>query len=353
MPLKTLLGAALVLAASAALAQPAPSYDDAMKEGRAANARKDAAAAVAAFRRAVAARPRDARALSELSAAALVAGDFAAAKDAAEQSVAAALDDDPKLAAASYYNLGRADEGLGDTEGARRAYGQSLALRENKETRARWEKLGGGDPFVRHKLAGPFEELEEFCGGGELCDPETNVRVTAGKLVLGPPWNGIARIKRSQKASDDLSLSLGLRIGKKWWVLPDIGVVANRADYDFTDVKMVGGRVVLHYATLAGRFDWDAAEGIIVCGAGADRKPSCYGPIQTYTARNVHSGGKESGHDTLTITLSCGAELAGDDVLKYGAADRKAEQEPGDKVNPASPEACAKERAFGSHKLTF
>jgi tetratricopeptide (TPR) repeat protein len=341
--------------ASIALAEPAPApaYDDAMEQGKALVAKKDAAGAMAAFRRALAAKPGDARALSELSAAALVAGDSAAARDAAEKSIAAALETDNQLAAASYYNLGRAKEALGDTDGARRAYGSSLAMRENKETRSRWEKLHGGDPFLRHPLAGPFVELEEFCGDEQTCDPETHVDASPGKLFLGPPFNGIARIKRSQRESDAyLSLSLALRTANRWWVLPDIGVTANRMEFGFTDVRMVGSRVVLYYETNAGRFDWDATEGIIVCGVGANKKPSCYGPIQTYTAHNEHSGGKEDGRDTLTIFLSCHAYLLRGDVFQLGRSDRKEPRE-AEKIVPAPPDACDGNRAFGTRTLTF
>ncbi len=347
----------LLSVAAAALAEPAPTYNQAMKQGHALVANKDAVGAMAAFQQALAAKPGDARALSELSAAALLVGDLDIAREAAEKSINAAMDSgDVKLAAASYYNLGRAKETAGDAEGARRAYASSLSLSENKETRARWDKLGGGDPFLRHPLAGPFARLEDFCDKADVCDASANVDVSEGKKEIGAPFSGLARIKASQRESDaSLALSLALRLPDGWYVFPAIGEVANRADFTFTDVRMVGSRLVVRYDANAGRFDWDETGGVIVCGLGADRKPSCVGPIQTYIAHNEHRGGKESMEDTLTISLSCQADLLAGDVLQVGRSTKKLPKpdSEGEVIVPPRPDACESLKIFGKHKLTF
>jgi hypothetical protein len=347
-----------IFLASAALAQPAPSptYDEAMKQGNALVAKKDAAGAMKAFQAALAAKPGDARALSELSVAALVAGDLAVARDAAERSIGIAMDaGDIKVAAASYYNLGRAKEAAGDVEGARRAYSSSLSQRENKETRARWGKLGGGDPFLAHTLVGPFAKPEAFCAKEETCSANP-VDVREGKKEIGAPFSEIMRIKSNQRESETLFwLSLGLHLPDGWYVLPAIGELANRSEFEITDVRMVGSRLVIRYDATSGRFDWDETAGTFVCGLGASRKPSCVGPIQTYIAHNEHRGGKESTDDTLTISVSCQADLLAGDVLQVGRSSKKLPkpESDGEVIVPPRPDACDSLKIFGKHKLAF
>jgi hypothetical protein len=96
------------------------------------------------FEKALQAIPMDGRALSELSWAALQAGDHPKAVRASTD--AARVTADRKLRAASLYNLGRALEALGDRAGAAKQYKESLALRPHKDVAARLTKLGQKPP---------------------------------------------------------------------------------------------------------------------------------------------------------------------------------------------------------------
>jgi tetratricopeptide (TPR) repeat protein len=111
--------------------------------------------AVTEFEAALAALPNDGRALSELGWAAFNAGDYDKARKANAASVRSAID--PKVKAASLYNLGRVEEATGHKDEAAKLYQESLALRPNKAVAARLASLG--------KTVAPDEPLgdEPFC----------------------------------------------------------------------------------------------------------------------------------------------------------------------------------------------
>jgi hypothetical protein len=112
-----------------------------LNAGRKLGADDDWNGAVAQFEAALALEPESARALSELGWAALQLDDVDKARSASERSIV--LAHDPKLKAASLYNLGRALEGGGDAGGALFAYERSLRLRPNHIVQQRYEALGG------------------------------------------------------------------------------------------------------------------------------------------------------------------------------------------------------------------
>jgi tetratricopeptide (TPR) repeat protein len=82
----------------------------------------------------------DARALSELGWAAFKAGDYDRALSANRDSVKAATE--PRVKAASLYNLGRVAEACGDKPAAVGYYLQSIRLRPNDAVAARLKALG-------------------------------------------------------------------------------------------------------------------------------------------------------------------------------------------------------------------
>ena len=82
----------------------------------------------------------DPRALSELGWSAMNAGDFVKARKADEAAIRAAVD--PKLKAASLYNLGMVQLKLGDKDGALRSFLTSLQLRANKTVEKQVAALG-------------------------------------------------------------------------------------------------------------------------------------------------------------------------------------------------------------------
>lgn len=96
--------------------------------------------AIAAFEAALVAIPGDERALSELSFAAMSAGDHAKARAAGRQAVLTTTD--AKLKAAALYNLGRVEEQAAAPAKAAALYRESLALRPNKIVEQRLAGLG-------------------------------------------------------------------------------------------------------------------------------------------------------------------------------------------------------------------
>ena len=138
-------------------------YRKQLAAGRALEANKDYAGAVAAFEQALVARPDDPRALSELSWAAFQKGDYALAIDAALASVSRGKGD---VKAGALYNLGRALEKTNDRNGTIMAYRGSLALRPSAVVAARLEKLTGaklGDALVTDAMQGPVATFAELC----------------------------------------------------------------------------------------------------------------------------------------------------------------------------------------------
>lgn len=347
---------------------PGRLYEDAIARGNALMQKKDYAAAVRAFEAAAAAKPGDARALSEQSWAAILAGDLTTARTAAEKSIAASQA--PGLKAASYYNLGRAKEAGGDKAGAIAAYTESLKLRESKEVRGRLGALGGSapaagaapasDPFARRALLGPFMQLSEFCdkqptsnGACSFGAPEPS-NLGDWSISYSRPFFEIAQIRSGRAGLDRLMYHLGIRVSAGWYVLADLLDAPNRSDLTIREVKTVGERLLVRYEHATGRFDTETEAGVVVCGIGADRRPSCTGAIPTAHATNVHEGGKVDGSDTTTIDYSCRAELLPDGTLQtQDGPPRPFHVFADQKIVPARPGACAKQPFSGARKLTF
>lgn len=137
-------------------------YRHHLNTGRKLAAADDWAKAAAHFEAALVLEPDSARALSELSWAALQLDDLETARRAAEQSVV--LAHDPRLEAASLYNLGRALEAGGDEGAALFSYERSLRLRPNHIVQQRYEALGG-DAILRM----PAPPCAEAAPAAEVC----------------------------------------------------------------------------------------------------------------------------------------------------------------------------------------
>ncbi|MBZ0233975.1 MAG: tetratricopeptide repeat protein, partial [Deltaproteobacteria bacterium] len=116
--------------------------------------------AITALEAALVAIPGDDRALGELSWAAFSAGDFAKARTSGKASVLGSTD--PKVKAASLYNLGRVEEADGKLPAAANLYRQSLALRDSKIVKARLDALGKDAPLADEPLpcTTPMPEAE-------------------------------------------------------------------------------------------------------------------------------------------------------------------------------------------------
>lgn len=115
-------------------------YRKHMKAGWAAQKAKKWADATTEFEAAVKILDGDQRALSELGWSAMNAGDFKKARAADDEAVRVAID--PKVKAASLYNLGMVFSRTNDLQRAAQAFTESLALRPNKIVEAELAKLG-------------------------------------------------------------------------------------------------------------------------------------------------------------------------------------------------------------------
>jgi tetratricopeptide (TPR) repeat protein len=127
-------------------AEPIPSkakqaeYAQALAEGRKRAGEKKWTDAAAAFERAVAARPGDARAMAELGYAAGMAGDADKAAKWNDKALAAATD--PVTQAQVHYNQGKLLDKQGKKDQARTHYERSIALRPNATVSAALAALG-------------------------------------------------------------------------------------------------------------------------------------------------------------------------------------------------------------------
>ncbi len=130
-----------------AAAASKPTADDrarvahALHEGRTKARAKDWAGALASFEGGLSGAPSDATLLSETAWAAFNTGDHAKADSAARRGLAVATR--PNLRAQLLYTAGRIAEAKNEPDAARRAYGESLALRDNAEVKRRLSALGG------------------------------------------------------------------------------------------------------------------------------------------------------------------------------------------------------------------
>jgi hypothetical protein len=186
-------------------AKPPPSkqqladYKKHMKAGWALQKDQKWAEAVPEFEKANAAIDSDQRALSELGWSAMNAGDFGKARKADAEAVRVALD--PKVKAASLYNLGLVLEKTGDKDAALKSYLASLQLRPNKTVEDAVGRLGA-TPETDQPLCKPGEKAcdcvyEAAFGSAtgdepqceEKVDPKIPVKTFHEYAVEEPPWS--------------------------------------------------------------------------------------------------------------------------------------------------------------------
>lgn len=291
---------------------PAPSYDAAMAEGRDAFAQRRYAAAVTAFERALVATPDDPRALSELGWAALHAEDLALAERVLLR--ATSLDAEPRVAAASLYNLGRVREAQGRTSDAAALYERSLALRDARTVRARLGQLTLAPAKAEldiEPLVGPFAELAQWCDehvhaatptATPRCD--TDLPPRRGLVVEQPALEGTLGILEARfvATTDDGALvqhHLAVRTDAGWFVRVDLGSHGDagpgsgRAELSHLGVEPVdlvaaGGPELMVRVDEAWRETTRGAAGVlhedrrsdrIFCGVGPSGRPACTSPI--------------------------------------------------------------------------
>jgi tetratricopeptide (TPR) repeat protein len=213
-----------LLLLGASLAHAAPSAKDAIARGRALAKKSDYSAAIRAFQEALGVDPDDPTALSELGLAAFRAGDFPLAVEISQRAVAVAPT--PLLRGASLYNLGRAQESLGQTDRAVDSYRRSYTDRPNRIVRERLlaldpEMTASLDPVSPQPLDGPYANLADFCGKPADCDRG----YACAPAPLRPAPARIVVFQSTCADGEDAEvtlLHLGFQHDGKWWVAPGI-----------------------------------------------------------------------------------------------------------------------------------
>jgi tetratricopeptide (TPR) repeat protein len=278
-------------------------YRAALRAGRARMAKNDARGAIASFEQALVAIPDDARALSELGFAAFKARDLTKARQATEQSIAAA--GDPRLRAASMYNLGRILEAQDKKSEALDVYRRSLALRPNIIVRDRVVALDPDakpdEPIAPVELQGPFPTLEAYCAAAAQVEPDEPCRTSGDEVptlptvTLEKPYQQLAMLQTGFAQS----CSLAIRTAAGWFVHEEFAecrLMGGRWDrsvsFDSLTLRdiVAGGtkELVLEMQTDETFNDTppDAKDdemvistehtrGLLICGVGASGKPSC------------------------------------------------------------------------------
>jgi tetratricopeptide (TPR) repeat protein len=301
--------------APAVVVEPVPAYDDALAQGRSAFAAKDFAKATEAFERALAASPGDARALSELGWAAFNAGDLARAESVLREATAKATAD-PKIVAASWYNLGRVHEAKQDIAEAIVAYQHSLALRENRTVRERLGRLQAppaSETFSIAPLVGPNATIEAWCaehhrerasdtgfvGRCEIVRASSDGKVVRARALANTgDLLEAAFVLTNDEVSDLTYHHLALRTAAGWFVGPSLALDGDGGagnvhfalgELTFETLELVPGggdelmvRVEESFTDLDMGVDTlhdETSERRVACGIGRSGTPSCTSPI--------------------------------------------------------------------------
>ena len=307
---------------------PAESYDQALARGQKLARDKKYPDAMRAFEAALAARPDDARALSELSWVAFRANELDRAKQAAEASVAAA--EEPKLKAASLYNLGRVAEAQGDWNEAAKAYKESLKLRPHKAVERRLASVES--PVRPQRLDGPYADEKSFCAAQRARAPEHARSQFACSLATGAlnfefeakaPFLGIGMAETDDAAG---TLHLAIQTSAGWFVF-DEWVYHDEFNMVTVDaVEVAGQRIIIRNSEEASERDsWEDDDGqfystlmqvsttdyVTICGIGASGNVSCVPKVQTgYTSEGQDDYREPSfdvslgARDKLTVKVS-------------------------------------------------
>ena len=247
--------------------------------------------AIAAFEAALVAVPGDDRALSELSFAAMNAGDALKARDAGRRAVLAATE--AKVKAAALYNLGRVEEPT-QPSAAAALYRQSLALRPNKTVEKRLADLGKALPATAAPEALPCtapvtrDALCQCLGEtSELPPEERQCELTDTKV------DGVAYATYALSGIGEQAVMIVAGAGDRWQVVGRLGTIYNPGafgiseEWSLTDVseREVGGHRVIELRTTTSRNDSDLGineveseerEDVVVCvRAAAGALPTC------------------------------------------------------------------------------
>lgn len=305
------------------LEKPSEAFRKALRQGRELVRAKKYKEAIAELDRALAIAPDNPRVMSELSVAALRAGDLERAKKTAQMSVTLAFD--PRLKAASLYNLGAAYEKEGNKKAAIEAYVKSLELRPHAGVEKKLVALGGmapsKTPIDLIGFAGPHAGLEALCKAGpEPMKGKCFVHDMARASKVGP-FVAAAAVRledREEKPKGwtwGSNCHLALETERGWFIAYN-GLACE--DHDITSVAIEPeGELV---AVRSGSYRSSRSEGMYqdwlqLCGVGPSGVPSCTEPVETgyELIMNDDETGEESREDDdYTVTIEDGALTVSD-----------------------------------------
>lgn len=260
----------------------------ALEEGRKKSRAKDFVGAIAAFDRALALAPDDVRVLAEVGWAAFNAGDLARA-DAANRRALANVTD-KTLRAQILYNAGRVAEEKKDSEAARKAYAESLALRDNAEVKRRLDGVSGSGAPAAPSCDAGAPSIEALCKC-LLGLPETPFIMEGQKpmcaarpssLSLGSPRLSIVRYGAPE---DELGERVNVLVAEDGGVfrpltelgrdyMPGAFGVHNTATVVGGEARSVGSRSVIVIKSELRRYDQNLA-GLEACSESIDLETVC------------------------------------------------------------------------------
>jgi tetratricopeptide (TPR) repeat protein len=275
-------------------------YAKHLEEGRKLAKAEEWAKAIAELEAALAVIPGDDRALGELSWAAFSSGDHAKARTSAKAAVLAATN--PKIKGAALYNLGRAEEALGELTAAKTAYEQSVALRPNEVVQKRLAELGKRVPEVVDPLpcTKPIESAK-VCECLLATQPPEDVDGMPPECALKPTgveWFSFARYSMSGYGEENVMLVA--RGPEGWSVVAQLDYVYNPGAFGIWEEwelagakeRTIGGHTIVELTSPKSRSDSDmgvdemeteATDTLVVCVRGdTTTAPRC--PLRVMTS---------------------------------------------------------------------
>ncbi|HWB77360.1 MAG TPA: hypothetical protein VG755_20475 [Nannocystaceae bacterium] len=275
-------------------------YHAHLEEGRKLAKAEEWAKAIVELEAALAVIPGDDRALGELSWAAFSSGDHAKARTSAKAAVLAATN--PKVKGAALYNLGRAEEALGELAAAKAAYEQSVAVRPNDVVQKRLAELGKQVSAVDDPLpcTKPIDSAK-VCECLLATQPQDDVDAAPRECELKPTgveWFSVAKYAMSGFGEENVMLVARGPAG--WSVVAQLDYVYNPGafgiyeEWELASAKerTVGGHTIVEVVSHKSRSDSDmgvdemeseVTDTLVVCERGdTTTAPRC--PLRTVTS---------------------------------------------------------------------
>lgn len=265
--------------------------------GRRLSRAKEWSAALAAFDRALAVMPDDARVLSEVGWAAFQANELTRAEAANARALANA--NEPLVRAPILYNAGRVAEARGRPDAARKAYRESLALRDNAEVKKRLAGLPvdagpdeDDDAVARLGCRGSFADIRALCKCFEAAQTKDDAlmvpsfaKFTCGRVAsksLGDGRLGVVDVGSGPEEPGERQHLLVMREGTKTRWLAVLGTdyepgafgVHNSAGAKDGEARTVNGHAVAVVRSVQDDFDSNMA-GLEACTFKANYETVC------------------------------------------------------------------------------